>query len=134
MNAVLEGAIFGAEAVGRNFSEGARDADEERVGFHPPLEPCFELRLAAEFIDEVAIVVEDGAIADDVGGAARGIEFRGDLRMQNPELALDGGGCVHRKRRLARDFGYELYVVVGFFEKGTEFVGESGFADAVSAD
>ena len=134
VDALLEGAIFGAETVGGNFERDGRDADEERVGVHPPGEPGFELRLAAEFIDEVAIVVEDGAIADDVRGAAGGVEFGGDLRVENPELAFESGGGVDGEGRLARDFGDEFDVVGGFFQERADFVGESGFADSVSAD
>ena len=92
------------------------------------------MRPAAEFIDEVAIVVEDGAVADDVGRAAGGVEFRGDLRVENPELAFEGGGGVHREWRLAHDFGDEFDVVGGFFQERADFVGEGGFADSVSDD
>ena len=130
MNALLEGAILGAETVGENFERDGRDADEERVGVHPPGEPGFELRLAAEFIYEVAIVVEDGAIADYVGGAACGVEFRCDLRVENPELAFESGGGVYGKRGLAGDFGDEFDVEGGFFQERADFVGESGLADS----
>ena len=92
------------------------------------------MRLAAEFVDEVAIVVEDGAIADDVGGAAGGVEFCGDLGVENPELAFESGGGVDGEGRLAGDFGDEFDVVGGFFQKRADFVGEGGFADSVSAD
>jgi len=74
------------------------------------------LRLAAEFVDEVAVIIESGTIADYVRCAASGGQLRGDLCVQNPELAFDGGGGVHGERRLARDFGDEVDVVTGFFE------------------
>jgi hypothetical protein len=134
VNALLEGAIFGAKTVGRDFEGDRRHADEQRIGIHPPREPQFEMRLAAEFVDEVAVVVEDGAIADDVRGAAGGIEFRGDLGVKNPELAFERGGGIDGEWRLAGDFGDEFDVVRGFFQKRADFVGESGLADAVSAD
>ena len=92
------------------------------------------MRLAAKFVDEVAIVVEDGAIADDVGGAPAGVEFCDDLRVENPELAFESGGGVNGEGRLARDFGYELDIVGGFFQERADFVGEGGFADSVSPD
>ena len=134
MDALLEGAIFGAETVGGNFEGDGRDADEKRIGVHPPGEPRLEVRLAAEFVDEVAVVVEDGAIADDVGGAAGGVEFCGDLGVENPELAFESGGGVDGEGRLAGDFGDEFDVVGGFFQERADFVGEGCFAYSVSAD
>lgn len=134
MDTLLEGAIFGAETVGGNLECDRRDADEKRVRVHPPGEPGLEVRLAAEFVDEVTVVVEDGAIADDVGGAAGCVEFGGDLRVENPELAFKGGGGVDGEGRLARDFGDEFDVVGGFFQERADFIGEGGFADSVSAD
>ena len=73
------------------------------------------MRLTAEFVDEVAVVVEDGAIADDMGGAAGGVEFGDDLRVENPELAFESGGGVDGEGRLTRDFGDEFNVVGRFF-------------------
>lgn len=134
VDALLEGAIFGAKTVGGNFEGDGRNADEKRVGVHPPGEPGFELRLAAELVDEVAIVVENGAIADDVRGAAGGVKLGGDLRVENPELAFESGGGIDGERRLARDFGDEFDVVGGFFQERADFVGEGGLADSVSAD
>ena len=134
VNAALEDAIFGAESVGSDFIEGARNSDEHRVGFHPPFEPGFELRLAAEFVHEITIIIEDGAIADDVRRVARSIQFRGDLRVQNPELTFDRGGRVHRIRRLPRHFRDEFDVVVGFLQQRAGFVSQRGLADAVCAD
>ena len=92
------------------------------------------MRLAAEFVDEVTIVVEDSAIADDVGGAAGGVEFCDDLRVENPELAFESGGGIDGEWRLAGDFGDEFDVVGGFFKERANFVGEGGFADSVGAD
>ena len=92
------------------------------------------MRLAAEFVDEVAVVVEDGAIADDVGGAAGGVEFCDDLGVENPELAFESSGGVDGEGRLARDFGDEFDVVSGFFQKRADFIGEGGLAYSVSAD
>ena len=134
MDALLEGAIFGAETVGGDFEWGGGGTGGKRVGVHPPGEPGLEVGLAAEFVDEVAVVVEDGAIADDVWGAAGGVEFRCDLSMKNPELAFESGGGVDGERRLARDLGDEFDVVRGFFQERADFVGEGGLADSVSAD
>ena len=134
VDALLEGTIFGAETVGGNFECDGRDADEKRIGVHPPGEPGLEVGLAAEFVDEVAVVVEDGAIADDVGGAAGGVEFRDNLGVENPELAFESGGGVDGKGGLAGDFGDEFDVVGGFFEERADFIGEGGLADSVSAD
>jgi len=134
VDALLEGAVFGAETVRRDFKRDGGNANEERVGIHPPGKPGFEVGLASEFVDEVTVIIEDGAIADYVRCAAGSVKFCSDLRVKNPELAFDGGCCVHGKRRLARDFGDEVDVVTGFFEQGADFVGESGLADAVSAD
>ena len=91
------------------------------------------MRLAAEFIDEVAVIVEDGAVANDVRGAAGGVELGGDLCMENPELAFESGGGVDGEGRLAGDFGDEFDVEGGFFQERADFVGESGFADSMSA-
>lgn len=134
MDALLKGAIFGAETVRGNFECDGRDTDEKGVGVRPPGEPGLEVRLAAEFVDEVAVVVEDGAVADDVGRAAGGVEFCDDLGVENPELAFVGGGGVDGEGRLAGDFGDEFDVVGGFFQERADFVGEGGFADSVSAD
>jgi len=134
VNALLEGAIFGAESVGGNFKRDGRDANEKRVGIHPPGEPWFEVRLASEFVHEVAIVVEDGAIADYVRRAAACVKLRDDLRVKNPELAFESGGGVYREWRLARNFGDEFDVVAGFFQERADFVGEGGFSDSVGAD
>lgn len=92
------------------------------------------MRLAAEFVDKVAIVVEDGAIADDVWGAAGSVEFCDDLGVENPELAFESGGGVDGEGRLTRDFGDEFDVVGRFLQERADFVGEGGLADSVSAD
>ena len=90
--------------------------------------------MAAEFIYEVAVIVEDGAIADYVRGAARGVELCGDLGVENPELGFQSCGGVYREVGLSGDFCDQLYVVARFFEERAGFIGESGFAYAVSAD
>ena len=113
--ALLEGAIFGSEAVGYDAVGYGGDADENGVGFHPPGQPGFELRLAAEFIYEVAVIIEDGAVADYVRCAARGVKFGGDLRVKNPELAFESGGGVYREGRLTGYFGDQLHVIARLF-------------------
>lgn len=92
------------------------------------------MRLASKLVDQVTIVVEDRAVGDDLRRAPRRIQLGGDLRVQNPQLAFESGRGVHRKRRLARDFGDQFDVVMRFFKQRTEFVGECGLADAVRAD
>ena len=134
MDAILEFEILRAEAVGGNAVGHRRHGDEQRIGFHPPGQPLFELRLAAEFVDEVAVVVERGAIADDVRRARGGFDLRCDLRVQDPELAFERGRFIHRQRRAARDFGDEFDVVIALFQEGANFVGQRRFADAVRAD
>jgi uncharacterized protein len=134
VNAELEGAVFGAEAVRRNSVLDGRNADQQGVSVHPPGKPSLKLRLAAEFVGKVAVVIEHGAIANHVRRVARCVEFFGNLRVKDPELAFECGGGVHRERRLARNFSDKLDVVVGFFEQRADFVGESGLADAVSPD
>jgi D-aminoacyl-tRNA deacylase len=134
VNPLLEGAVFGTESVGGNFCGDRRDAGENVVTVHPPRQPGLELRLAAKFVHQVAVVVEDGAIGDDVRRATSGVEFGDDLCVQNPELAFDGGRGIDGKRGLTRDFGDELDVATGFLQQRTEFVGKSRFANAVRAD
>src|SRR5262249_28554069 len=112
----LEFVVFGAKAVGGNFKGYGRDADEEGIGVHPPGEPGFEMRLAAKFVDEGAVVIENKAVADYMRRAAGGVEFSGNLRVQNPELAFESGGGVHGERRATGDLGNELNVVAGFFQ------------------
>ncbi len=112
---LLEGAIFGAEAVGDDAVGYGGDADENRVGFHPPGQPGFELRLAAEFVYEVAVIIEDGAVADYVRGAARGVEFGGDLRVENPQLGFQCCCGVYWEMGLAGDFGDQFHVVARLF-------------------
>src|ERR1700690_250756 len=134
MDALLEGAILRTEAVGWNTAFDGRNPKKQRKGIHPPGEPRLELRLAAEFVDEVTIIVEDGAVCDHVRRAARSRKFRCNLRVENPELAFERGGRVHGKRRLARHFRDQLDVLPCFFQQRADFVGERGLADAMRSD
>src|SRR5580704_2177588 len=130
----LECAVFGTKAIARDSSFNRRHADENRVAPHPPGQPCFEMRLAAEFVDKVAIVIEHGAVGDHQRRTERGLKLRGDLRMQNPKLPAHGCFQVYRKRRLARDFGNQLHIVVGFLQQRAHFVHERRLANAMRAD
>lgn len=134
MNPPLKRAIFGAEAVRFDFCRQQWHAGKQIVCLHPPREPGFELRLAAEFIYEVAIVVEDGAVANDIRGIARCVQFGRNLRVQNPELAFERGGGVHGKGRASRDFRNELHVFARLLHARADFVGEGGFSDAVRSN
>src|SRR5580698_11424770 len=125
MDALLESAILRAETVRLNAAFDGRNADEQRIGIHPPGKPRLELRLASEFVDEVTIIIEDGAVRDHVRRASRGFKLRGDLRMENPELAFERGGRIDGKGRMARDFGDELHILPRLFQQRADFIGES---------
>lgn len=134
VNALLEFQIFRAETVRRNSVSKRRHCDQQRVGVHPPREPLFELRLAAELIREICVIIQRRAIADDMWRACGGFEFSGDLRVKNPQLAIERGAFVHRKRRTASHFGDEINVVISFFQERAHFKGESGLADTMSTN
>lgn len=134
VDAFLERAIFGSESIGSDSIFERGNSDEERVSLHPPGKPGFQLRLAAEFVDEVAVVVQHGAVADDIGSAARGVELRSDLRVENPELAFECRGRIYGKRRLAGDFGDQVDIVVGLFQQRADFIGKSCLANAMRSD
>jgi hypothetical protein len=72
--------------------------------------------LTAKFVDEVAIVVEHGAIGDHNGRAKRCFQLGCDLLVQNPKLAGKSSFRIHGKGRLARDFGDKLDVMVRFLQ------------------
>lgn len=134
VDALLERAILGPETIRLNSTLDRRYANQQRVRIHPPRKPCFQLRLAAEFVYQVTVIVQDGAVGNHMRGAARGFEFGSDLRVQNPELALERGCGIYGKWRLARNFRDEFDVVPGFLEQRADFVGECRLANAVSAD
>ena len=70
VNATLKRDVFGTESIRLDVVRKKRNTSEKIVGLHPPGEPGFELWLAAEFVDEVAIIIEDGTITDDVRAAS----------------------------------------------------------------
>src|SRR5450759_3669156 len=120
----------------------ARIADdrhlEERVvrrrpAPHEALENGFR-RGARERPPHVAIVVEDGAIAEDDVGLGLGLELPGDLRMEDPGLRLECRLPVDRQRALPRDLTDELDGEVSLLERRRKVVAEGGFSDAVGAD
>src|SRR5450759_1933222 len=120
----------------------ARIADdrhlEERVvrrrpAPHEALENGFR-RGARERPPHVAVVVEDGAIAEDDVGLGLGLELPGDLRMEDPGLRLECRLPVDRQRALPRDLTDELDGEVSLLERRREVVAEGGLSEAVRAD
>src|SRR5579863_9757165 len=63
-----------------------------------------------------------------------GFKLLGNLRVQDPKLALKRGRLIYREGRTARHFRHEFDVVVGLFQQRTNFVSERGFAHAVRAN
>ncbi len=90
--------------------------------------------LPAEFVHQVAIIIEHGAIGNHDWRTGRCFKLGRDLCMQDPKLALQRGLRIHGKGRLARDFGDELHVVVRFLQQRTHFVRQSCFAHAMRAN
>ncbi len=107
------------------------DIDDQGVGFHPPREPLLQLFLPPELVYQIAVVVQHGPIADQVLRARGGVKFPGDLRVQDPELGFERSCFVHREGRPPDHLRHKLHVVVGLHQKGADFVGERGLADAV---
>ena len=134
MNTQLKRAVFGAETIGWNACLDGRNSNQKSIRIHPPGEPDFELWLAAELVHQVTVVIEDGAVTNDVGSTAGGIEFGGNLRMQNPELALKGCSGIDGEWRLASDLGDQLDIAVRFFQERADFVGQGCLADSVGTN
>lgn len=135
MDFLLKFNILGTESVGLNpLRSRGRHASKQVVSSHPPRKPGFKPRLATEFIDQVAVVVENRAVADHVRSVPRGIELRRNLRVENPELAFESRSCVNRKWRAARNFGDQFNVLTGLFQQRTDFVCERSFPHSVRAD
>ena len=134
VDAPLKRAIFGAKTVRGNVGSHRRHADEQRVRFHPPCQPRFQLRLPPEFIHQVAIIIKDRTIGDHVRRVPRGSKFRGNLRVQNPQLPFDGGRGIHRKRRLARDLRHQLHVQVRLLQQRANFIRQRRLAHSVRPD
>ena len=78
MNSLLEFEILRAKSVGQDSIGARRNADQQRVSIEPMREPRFELHLPAALVQQVAVIIEDRAVADHVRRMRGGFEFMGD--------------------------------------------------------
>ena len=92
------------------------------------------MRLPPKLVDQITVIIQNRAIGNHLRRAPPGVEFRCNLRMQNPQLSFDCRRRVHRKRRMPRHLGDQLHVVMGFFQQRAELVGQRGLANSVRAD
>ena len=134
VNATLKHNVFGTESVRLDMLRKRRHAGEKIVGLHPPGKPGFELWLTAELVDEVAIIIEDGAIANDVRAASRSIQLRGNLSVKNPQLAFQRCGGIYGEWGAASYFRDQLDIFSRFFQEGANLIGQRRFPDAMRAD
>ena len=134
MNSPLKRAVFGAESVRLNLFRQRRHAREQIVRLHPPGQPCLQLRLPPKFIYEVTVVVDHGAVANHIRSVPRSVKLRGNLRVQNPQLALERRRCVHGKGRPPRHFRNQFHVFARFLHPRADFIRERGLSHAVRTD
>src|SRR5487761_1432075 len=66
VDALLEGAILGTETVRLDFPGKRRHTGQQIVRLYPPREPGVQLGLAAEFIHQIAVVIENRTVANHV--------------------------------------------------------------------
>jgi hypothetical protein len=74
-----------------------------------------QFRYVAEPMVQVDVVVDHGAIADDIGINLTQFKLSGNRRSQDPGLGLEAGGLVDGEGTSARDFVNESDIEILLF-------------------
>ena len=134
VDAILKFEVLRTEAVGWNPVRHRRNRNQQGITVEPPREPLFELRLPSKFVHQIAVNIQDRAVADQMPRSRGGVEFLCNLCVQNPKLPVKSRCFVYREGRTPRHFRHQIDVVVGLFQQRANFVCERGFTHAVRAN
>ncbi len=117
---------------GRRLDDG--HLEQAVVGGHPVAHEGIVSRTEPGLVDQIGVVVQDGAVADDDVVARRRDDLFRDLGVEDPGLGLEGGVLVDGQGAGAGDFLDQLDGEVEALEAGGDVEAERCLAHAVAAD